>query len=194
LITNCWPKPPAPSNPADFRRSLYVSPHLEETLVGKKQALMSPKHFESVPVPAVASLSGSRRAIIEFTGLDMAGSSYEGRVFLNNPGAGPDTPTTPEQGYAGSFTMYAYGNMPPSETPAAAPGVARIPMRRSLVATEAVRRAAARGATARVTLVPVPPGATPTEGNVPQETAEPPVTAESVAIRAEDDGSGPQNS
>jgi hypothetical protein len=148
---------------------------------------MTPKHFEAVPVPSPESLSGSRRAVIEFSGLDMAGSSYEGRVFLNNPGAGPETPTTPEEGFAGSFYMYAQGRVPESEVPAAAPGKARIPLRRYIVATEAVRRAAASGATAGVTLVPIPPAANPIPGE-----GESPLIAESVAIRAEDeDGSPP---
>jgi hypothetical protein len=49
------------------------------------------------------------RADLEFHGLDHRGDSYEGRVFLNNPEAGLDTPTDPENGYAGSFYVFGHG-------------------------------------------------------------------------------------
>jgi hypothetical protein len=50
-----------------------------------------------------------RRADLVFEGVDHAGPSYEGRVFLNNPDADADTPRTLEQGYAGSFHVFGHG-------------------------------------------------------------------------------------
>lgn len=49
------------------------------------------------------------RADIVFYGVDHSGPSFEGLVFLNNPQAGPDTTRTPENGYAGSFKVFAHG-------------------------------------------------------------------------------------
>lgn len=121
---------------------------------------MLAKTFKNVPLPTAASLSAAPRAVIEFTGLDLAGPSYEGRVFLNNPTAGPDTPTAPEQGYAGSFHVYGYWSGAASERPQHSQGgssQAKLPVRRNIPATEAVRRAAAEGPTVTVTVVPVLP-------------------------------------
>lgn len=116
--------------------------------------------------------------MIEFTGVDLAGPSYEGRVFLNNPQAGPDTPLTAEQGYAGSFHVYGYGQTP-EKAPKKAP-TARVPIRRSIAASDAVRRAAATGPTATVTLVAVAPGAAG-EGDAGYGE----LTVDGVSIRAE---------
>ena len=119
----------------------------------------------SIPLPSPEEISTSGRAVIEFTGIDQAGPSFEARVFLNNPNAGPDTPMTPENGYAGSFHVYGYGLWPrDSEAGVAAgtkraPETALLPMRRSIVATEPVLRAAAEGPLSTVTVVPVLPGA-----------------------------------
>jgi hypothetical protein len=52
------------------------------------------------------------RADIKFAGIDQAGKSFEGRVFLNNPAADENTPTTKEQGYSGSFHVYGFGLRP----------------------------------------------------------------------------------
>jgi hypothetical protein len=49
------------------------------------------------------------RAELVFYGIDHSGPSYEGRVYLNNPDAGPDTPRSDEHGYAGSFTVFGHG-------------------------------------------------------------------------------------
>ncbi|MBV9454724.1 MAG: hypothetical protein JOZ19_11495 [Rubrobacter sp.] len=71
---------------------------------------------------------------------------------------------TAENGYAGSFDVHGYGLWPRDiEAGAAAdaelaPETAWLPMRRSIVTTEAVRRAAAEGPVASVTVVPVLPG------------------------------------
>jgi hypothetical protein len=95
-----------------------------------------------------------------FHGVDQSGPSYEARVFLNNPNADERTPRTPEHGYAGSFHVYGYGmwNADPSS---AAPQQSRAPMDRSLIATEAIRRASAASPDVTVTVVAVKPGREP---------------------------------
>jgi hypothetical protein len=102
------------------------------------------------------------RAELVFGGVEHAGPSFEGRVFLNNPGADADTATTPEEGYAGSFHVYAYGwPLPPAMAEAKArqrsgdPPVA--PVDKRLRADEAAVRAAVEGSDeVTVTVVPIP--------------------------------------
>src|ERR1700674_5667719 len=175
--------------------------------------------YTSPPIDLGPQAAGRQfqRADIELEGVDHRGASFEARVFLNNPAANAATPTTPEQGYAGSFHVYGFG-LPPEELrerdraagaggrqgrpreaaglpagAAAAPGlgggvrapalpggaaaaavggggggppaagagepgpetVPRTPARRYVIATEAVRRAAAQGDKVTVTVVPV---------------------------------------
>ena len=61
-------------------------------------------------------------------------------------------PVEASAGYAGSIHIYGYG-----EPATRAPGP-RMPMTRTVIATEAVRAAAATGRTAVVTLIAVPYG------------------------------------
>jgi tyrosinase len=49
------------------------------------------------------------RADIEFHDLEHAGPSYQGRVFINNPGADATTERLDENGYAGSFHVFGHG-------------------------------------------------------------------------------------
>lgn len=49
------------------------------------------------------------RADLEINGIYHGEASYEGRIFLNNPGANEQTATTPENGYAGSFQIFGHG-------------------------------------------------------------------------------------
>jgi hypothetical protein len=113
--------------------------------------------FASVPIPLGAEgAAGIGRADIEIGGLEHAGSSYELRIFVDNPGAGPDTEPLPANGYAGSIYVYGYGDPLP---PALAEGGGRLPLERSLPVTDAVVAAAARGPRMSVTLVVVPPDA-----------------------------------
>jgi tyrosinase len=49
------------------------------------------------------------RADLHFHGVEHRGDSYEGRVFLDAPDAGPATPMEPESGYAGSFYVFGHG-------------------------------------------------------------------------------------
>jgi tyrosinase len=125
---------------------------------------MYPGKFTSPPIPLNlgSNKDGFLRADIEVYGMDQSGASFEGRVFLNNPDANLSTPLSPEHGYAGSFHVYGYGIWPVdvTENPAkpAASQAIRAPITKTVIATEAVRRAAAKGKEARVTVVPVFPG------------------------------------
>jgi hypothetical protein len=49
-----------------------------------------------------------RRADLEFHGVDHSKASFEGRLFINNPDAGPETPTSHES-YVGSFWVFGHG-------------------------------------------------------------------------------------
>src|SRR5438105_832663 len=62
-----------------------------------------------IPLPGPETLTGAARGIIEVSGVDMSGPSFEVRLFFNNPAAGPQTPQTAEEGYAGAFHVYGYG-------------------------------------------------------------------------------------
>jgi hypothetical protein len=97
-----------------------------------------------------------RRADIEVSGLDHGGPSYELRIFLDNVDADAATDPTQDNGYAGSIYVYGYGERPaPAARSGDAPGSPRTLVTRSIIATDAVRAAAARGPLASVTLVPV---------------------------------------
>jgi hypothetical protein len=48
------------------------------------------------------------RADLEIYGLDHGGASYEGRVFVNNRDANQDTSKKEENGYVGSFHVFAH--------------------------------------------------------------------------------------
>jgi hypothetical protein len=109
----------------------------------------------------VASVRDARRAEIVFAGVDQAGPSFEGRVFLNNPDADETTPRAPDTGYAGSFHVYGYGEpAPPAVADAKAreqAGRAVAPIEKRLHADEAaVRRALEGSGELTVTVVPVP--------------------------------------
>src|SRR5690348_2310158 len=65
--------------------------------------------FVSQPLHLDISKSKFYRADLEFYGIDHGGASYEGRVFVNNPRADHDTAKTDENGYVGSFFVFAHG-------------------------------------------------------------------------------------
>lgn len=110
------------------------------------------------------------RADVEIHGLEQAGSSFEGRIFLNNPNADLHTPLSHEQGYAGSFHVYGYGIWPGdlekdrSEIAAESESV-RAPIQKTVIATKAIRAAAAQGKDVTVTIVPVYPGNPPRDAS-----------------------------
>jgi hypothetical protein len=124
----------------------------------------------SPPLSLPGSPADIARADIVLEGVEHGGASFEARIFLNNPRADETTPTTAEAGYAGSIHVYGFGapaeaggaagsasRARPAPADVAAPALPgrRAPTRRSIIATEAVRRAAGAGRTATVTVVPI---------------------------------------
>jgi hypothetical protein len=127
------------------------------------------KAYTSEPISVEASPLAEQfnRADIEFHGLDHSEESFQGRVFLNNPDADENTELTPDQGYAGSFSVFGHGGCfgdvghceVPTEQRAHDPRQSHplIPQTKVVRATEALRRAAAQGEGFKVTVVPVLP-------------------------------------
>jgi hypothetical protein len=105
------------------------------------------------------------RADLIFDGLDHSGASFEAHVFLNNKTANAKTARTPQNGYAGTFHIFGHGGcfgdvghcevrgLPRPYDPR--PAHALTPARKTLIATEALRRAASKGKEATVTIVPI---------------------------------------
>jgi len=62
-----------------------------------------------LPYPTAAGAQPFTRADVVFTGVDHSTSSYEVRLFFNNPAATAGTPRAVEEGYAGRFTVFGHG-------------------------------------------------------------------------------------
>ena len=132
--------------------------------------MVSKGRFTSAPIPLKLGPKGLNfeRGDILIHGVDQSGGSFEGRVFLNNPNATIDTPTTPENGYAGSFYVYGYGLWPDdigADRKPAEPDTIRAPIQKDVIATDALRHAAERGSDVTVTVVPV-------SGNPPRDAGD----------------------
>jgi hypothetical protein len=114
---------------------------------------------EEVPVEQVGQ--DYYRADIEFEGVDHSGSSYEARVFVDNPEADGDTEPTAENGYVDSYYVFGHGGcygdqghcdvLPRSPYDPRTPH-GLLPVKKVVTATDAIK--AAQG-TFRVTVVPV---------------------------------------
>jgi hypothetical protein len=90
-------------------------------------------------------LQDVKRVELVFGGVEQAGPSFEGRVFLNNPDAGETT----DRGYVGSFHVYGFGKPAP-------PGLVSAPIEKRIDADAEAVRAAAGDGPLHVTVVPVP--------------------------------------
>ena len=111
-----------------------------------------------------------KRADVEVHGLEQAGPSFEGRIFLNNPSADLNTPVTRENGYAGSFHIYGYGIWPgdlekDGDKRTAKSDEVRAPIHKTVISTEAIREAARKGQDVTVTIVPIYPGNPPRDAS-----------------------------
>jgi hypothetical protein len=104
------------------------------------------------------------RADIAFHGLDHSGSSYEGRVFVNNADADEHTEPTLENGYAGSYYIFGHGgcygdeghcDVQPRDPYDPRPPHDLWPTRKDVIATDAIRQAVSAGPTMTITVVPV---------------------------------------
>ncbi len=76
-----------------------------------QQRMPRPNIYVSQPIHLDLSRVENKfyRVDLELYGIDHGGASYEGRVFVNNPDANHDTPKTEENGYVGSFFVFAHG-------------------------------------------------------------------------------------
>lgn len=104
------------------------------------------------------------RADVEFEGLDHSGSTYEGRIFVNNPDADDSTETTLENGYAGSYFIFGHGgcfgdeghcDVQPRAPFDPRPPHPLWPTRKVVNATDAIRAATQAGSTMTITVVPI---------------------------------------
>lgn len=105
------------------------------------------------------------RADLEFHGVDHSGASYEARVFLNNPTADENTEPTLENGYVGSFHIFGHGGCfgdvghceinasPRAYDPR--PSHPLQPIKKVLIATDAVKSSLAQGNEISITVVPM---------------------------------------
>ena len=106
-----------------------------------------------------------QRADLEFIGLDHSGASYEGRVYVNNANADANTQPTEMNGYAGSFYILGHGGCfgdaghcdvhPKHDEFDPRPSHPLEPIKKVVVATEAIRTAAAGTSEISITVVPV---------------------------------------
>jgi hypothetical protein len=125
------------------------------------------KVYKSTKTVAVDALVGDYvRADIEFIGVEHAGASFEARVYVNNPSATVATETTEANGYAGSFYVFGHGgcfgdaghcDIHQHNREAFDPRRSHPlePMKKVLIATEAIKAAVARDNSINVTVVPV---------------------------------------
>lgn len=106
-----------------------------------------------------------RRADLEIGGINHTGTSYEGRVFIDNPDADEETPTD-DPSYAGAFHVFGHGGCFGAEGHCEAPDQRRrfdrrplarsIRMKKRVKVTDALHRAAALGGQIQFTIVGVP--------------------------------------
>lgn len=120
-----------------------------------------------LPFPSEAGQAEFSRADVVIDGLDHAQTSYEVRLFLNNPSATADTARTVEHGYAGRATVFGhggcYGDPGHCEVPAPStdstdlrPPHPLTPLDTYVTVTDALRSILERdGALRTLTLVPV---------------------------------------
>ena len=121
--------------------------------------------FVSNPVTVTLTTSDEpyRRADLEFHGVDHSKASFEGRLFINNPEAGPETPTSDES-YAGSFWIFGHGGCAGDEGHCAPPRERRpfdfrpehqlTPMSKRVIITEKLEALVGQGQSFSVRIVP----------------------------------------
>jgi hypothetical protein len=118
------------------------------------------------------------RADLAFHGVDHSKASFEGRLFINNATAGPDTVTDDANGYAGSFWIFGHGGCagaeghcePPQERRAFdfRPPHQLIPVSKRVIVTGRLQALVAPGAdfTVRIIAVVRPAHAASLPGNL----------------------------
>src|SRR5579864_6462500 len=121
--------------------------------------------FVSNPMTVTMTAPGEpyKRADLIIHGIDHAKASYECRLFINNPAAGPDTATT-DNSYVGSFWIFGHGGCAGGEGHCEPPRERRpfdfriehqlTPMSKIVVITEKLRSLVAAGEQFTVRFVP----------------------------------------
>ncbi|MBV9210528.1 MAG: hypothetical protein JOZ52_07860 [Acidobacteria bacterium] len=133
---------------------------------GDNQMYRTSKVYKSSKTVSVDELPPEySRADLEFIGVDHSGPSYEARVYLNNPNADANTPATEEEGYAGSYHIFGhngcYGDLGHCDVVTGQdefdvrPSSPLQPIKKVVIATDAIKKAAAQSAKITVTVVPV---------------------------------------
>src|ERR1700722_12413103 len=132
-----------------------------------------PNPVSSQPITTSALDRAFTRADVEFHGVDHSGPSYEGRVYLNTPGADASTGLA-APGYAGSFYIFGHGgclgdtghcDVAPRRRFDPRPAHHLTPVRKVVIATDAISRALDTGADELVvTVVPVITSTSPEAG------------------------------
>ena len=103
------------------------------------------------------------RADLGFYGVDHSKASFEARLFINNPGAGPDTPTD-DPSYSGSFWIFGHGGCAGAEGHCEPPAQRRAfdfrpehqltAMSKAVIITDKLRELVSPGAEFTVRVVP----------------------------------------
>jgi tyrosinase len=118
---------------------------------------------EAVPTAAAVPADDFAGVDFEIGGIKHTGSSYEGRVYLNNPAATLYSGTDPAAGYVGSFNVFGHGGCFGAEGHCDAPHDRRrfdnrplaraIRMKKRVRITDALRTAAQSADTLQFTIV-----------------------------------------
>jgi len=153
-------KSKAAADKAVKARPTTPSTHTADGRYRTSAVYKSPRTLPVDQLPAQFS-----RADIEFIGIDHSGASYEARVYINNPNADANTPPTEANGYAGSYYIFGHGgcfgdvghcDIPPKQDSFdIRPSHPLEPIRKVVIATDAIKNAAAQGSQINVTVVPV---------------------------------------
>ena len=127
---------------------------------GDDRAYRASKIYKSAKKVSLANLPAQfSRADLEFIRVDHSGASYEARVFINNPNADENTPTVEANGYAGSFSIFGhggcFGDVGHCDVNRERDEFDPLPIRKVVIATQAIKSAAAKNPDITVTVVPV---------------------------------------
>jgi hypothetical protein len=145
---------------AKAKKSRRVASRGDDATYRVAKLYKSPKKISIADLPTQFT-----RADLEFIGVEHSGASYEARVFINNPDAGGDTPPVEANGYAGSFSIFGHGgcfgdvghcDIHKEQDPFdPRPSHPLLPIKKVVIATNAIKSAVTRKADISVTVVPV---------------------------------------
>jgi tyrosinase len=119
--------------------------------------------YTSPPLYVGALDEGAYRVDVEFHGVDHAGASYEGRVYVNNEGADENTGYD-DPSYVGSYHIFGHGGclgdpghceVTPRRRYDPRPAHPLTKARKVVIDNGAVAKAVAEGGEARITVVPI---------------------------------------